>query len=858
MATIAELEARISELRARLASVAQSAKDALEVLRALSEEARALSRAGQDAAAQAKSAEAQQYKIQVYRPLDSQETELQQEIARLETQLQQLRVQREETAAPGTASAGAIAAQSSTARDDAANSVIPNSSTGLVLDAKGRVVPGPVPGTVVPSNAEVSPALDTQDLGTNSPVRTLANTQSVGPGGADGQANATSGGFLETGAAARNAAAGVQTPGTNTGFYPGAAAPNDDGVSDSVSDTTGAANATQAAINRRFGGTVQSRPNILDQYSSYTYSISIYLMGPEEYRRMLETKTKLLSGSQLLVQSGGISGGTETVRTPQTTASGAIVGGETLTRSGRNQFFPLDYYIDSLRLKSYINGKGTRGAHNVTEMEFRICEPNGVTLFENLYRAVQNFVTNRSGTQVPQNYAAQHYLMVIRFYGYDSAGNLQTPPALDSSGRTDQNAIVEKFIPFRFTGIKFRIANKLTEYNCTAVCPQNDIATGQARGVIPYNVEFTATTLKNLMIGAAEFVAPTQAPPDAGSAPRPNLINGLTEALNRYQQELVDRGIIAVKDEYSIQLVEPELQNAKIRPPGKLDKGTTGAAPVNTPRQALDGSTQAVDTSSRGFGAVAGMPIVQFIDLAVRNSTYVYDQQTKIIDPETGATTSQGGAQTPAWYRIGVQVEPLEYDNIRKDYAYRITYQVSMYKVSLIKSDYFPEGRFVGAQKRYAYWFTGENTAVLRFEQDFNYLFYITVNTYQPTNPQTGAFTSDYREYEKRAFSPRSPQSSQGNPGNVNEPGANAADYLYSPGDQGEVRLEIVGDPAWIQQGELWSGTAGIGVTDPASVAFLPDGTINFESQEALFEIAFNKPADYDLATGLMDIPRRQ
>lgn len=63
--------------------------------------------------------------------------------------------------------------------------------------------------------------------------------------------------------------------------------------------------------------------------------------------------------------------------------------------------------------------------------------------------------------------------------------------------------------------------------------------------------------------------------------------------------------------------------------------------------------------------------------------------------------------------------------------------------------------------------------------------------------------------------------------------------------------MEIIGDPAWLQQGELWAGVAG-GQFDYNP--FLPDGTINYESQEPLFELLFNKPQDYDLSTGLADV----
>ena len=106
-------------------------------------------------------------------------------------------------------------------------------------------------------------------------------------------------------------------------------------------------------------------------------------------------------------------------------------------------------------------------------------------------------------------------------------------------------------------------------------------------------------------------------------------------------------------------------------------------------------------------------------------------------------------------------------------------------------------------------------------------------------------------------FSPNSPQSNQGIEGNINEPSANAADYLYSPADQARAKLTIVGDPAWIAQGEVWSGIRSTNKplddkTDVYFDAFLADGTINFDAREALFELVFNKPVDYNMQTGLM------
>ena len=74
-------------------------------------------------------------------------------------------------------------------------------------------------------------------------------------------------------------------------------------------------------------------------------------------------------------------------------------------------------------------------------------------------------------------------------------------------------------------------------------------------------------------------------------------------------------------------------------------------------------------------------------------------------------------------------------------------------------------------------------------------------------------------------------------------------DQLFSPTDLKECNMTIVGDPAWLQQGE---GFAGFLKDNPYRFrAFLADGTINFDSQQILFEVAFNKPTDYNLSTGL-------
>ena len=408
-----------------------------------------------------------------------------QQLAPLNTELAQTnqqinQIQQQQAAAKQ--STGQTVREDQVAQAEGANAAKPPPPE--LKSTNGRVTPA---AAAVPSNAEKFTPGANEDAGTAAPIRKASQTQQTP------QSLAAPGGV-------RPGATGPQAANS-----PGTAAAGDDNPGG-----TG----VRARLNNLFGGSlgkIEARPNVLDQYSSYTYNISLYIMSPADYKRLINSKKRSVAGYQLLMRSGGAGpAGTATdISQLSRQERDFVTELDSVKGLGRNQFFPLDYYIDNVQLRSIINGKGTRGAHNATELKFTLTEPNGITFLNNLFAATQQYIAVQGGN-VKQNYAAQNFLMVIRFYGYDENGTLATANkrAADATG-SDVNAIVEKFIPFQFTGIKFRIANKLVEYECSAVCPQNIVATGPARGVIPYNVEITSQTLKELFTGNAKFGSAT-------------------------------------------------------------------------------------------------------------------------------------------------------------------------------------------------------------------------------------------------------------------------------------------------------------------------------------------------------------
>ena len=351
------------------------------------------------------------------------------------------------------------------------------------------------------------------------------------------------------------------------------------------------------------------------------------------------------------------------------------------------------------------------------------------------------------------------------------------------------------------------------------------------------------------VVASSTAATGTKAPPKADNATK-TLVTGLLDALKRSQDEFLAKGAIEYPDTYNI-ILDPLLEQAKVVPPGSVDLKGVPMGANQTAQQQLDQRTQAVDKNSKKFSIVAGTSILQFLDQVVRNTTYIYEQQTKYYDPKTKKLEVNGTpANVTGWYRIGMQAVPQgssRYDRKRNDYAYDITYRVELYKINDSgDSDFFPDAQYRGVHKRYDYWFTGINTQVLDYQQDFNYLYYIVQNANSP--PRTK--TTNRREVRRYYAQPRAEQSDQMNEGAVSDPSAQLADYLYSPRDTSTIKLKIIGDPAWIEQGEVRGGLPKLGVIYDA---FQPDGTICYSGQEPLFEILWNKPRDYDLSKGLMD-----
>jgi hypothetical protein len=660
---------------------------------------------------------------------------------------------------------------------------------------------------------------------------------------------------------------------------------------------------------------VKPQANILDQFASTAWAASVYLLSPAQYTALMRTKKRNVNGYNLLFQSGGAPnnvGGFQGASNPayqaktnveggnQTVAPG--VPGATAPDAGRNPAFTQDFYIDNISFENALPGKQTQTSHMISNLKFNVIEPGNITLLDRIYAAVQDMAQTTSAKSKNVNYTAAQYLMVIRWYGYDINGNLVAgKKAPDAHGLSDTNAIVEKFIPFLIRKVNWSVSNKLVNYEFDCAPVGQIIGGGTRRGTIPYDVQLTATTVGSLLSGpvtyyngaspannpggatttndalaaswtnnsrsaqdnnalAASWAAKPPAKADSARSKNTKLGGGLADAMTNFSSDLVTiEKVYTQADAYEVIFADgaEDIKNATITLPGSIvTQAATpmGTAPSENATQALNPETNPMDIKARNWSITAGMQMSQVIDLAIRNSSYIYNQALTVYDQETKQEKPNPNAvgKTVQWFNVTMQAVPLEYDEARNDFAYKITYIISKYEIPNFESSYFPVGKFRGIHKRYPYWFTGENTAVLEYTASFNAAYNMTISGGPDQESADVKLkkrqTSNGRDIVKYTYGARSTESNKGADGVGNEVGANAAEYLYAFAEPGGTKLKIIGDPAWIQQGSL---AGGVTAQDLSVQAFLPDGTINFDNSQILFEIAWQRPEDYDINTGL-------
>lgn len=588
--------------------------------------------------------------------------------------------------------------------------------------------------------------------------------------------------------------------------------------------------------------------NPLTLMSSYNYQLSLYIITPDAYDAFLANGRRDIN---VYAQRIG-----ESVAASETNRQG---GAFLLAQSGgagpdpRAPGVKYDYYIDNLSFTHLASAKETLGPTGNIEFSFQIIEPYGFSFISNLKKAQAQFdefargvgavgdtdaarFSTAAKSSIPT--AKQFFILGIRFFGWDKSGKPVTGNETFEGSILDPDnlgtgAVFETFYELVVYEIKYKIDGKATVYNIKANAAAPSLGSNTKRGYIMSPIEASGSTVRDYLSGP----------------------NGLITKLNQEQQNLKNNNSVEFPTTYKIKWIAKDAEEialSSVVSETRDNKANQPGTPTQNTEQVND-ATGTTATPNRNQVAISfskETPIIQAIDTLFSRSKYVEDALTinytdnNEFDPETkSAETSTTPKKPFKWFRITPSISNVKWDTILNDWAYDITYEIQTYLVPIIDSP-FVSGttKYYGPHKRYDYWYTGENSEVLSYEQTLDNQFYQDQPAGNPSSQQT---ENTEGNANRIAQAPNTTQNlDQNTSGGTLSTAAAAAvkNALYDPGSYTKATVQIMGDPDFLMQ----EATAGFSGLNQAYSRHYGDGfTIKPTGGYVFFEIDFKEAVDY-------------
>ena len=630
-------------------------------------------------------------------------------------------------------------------------------------------------------------------------------------------------------------------------------------------------------------------PNILHQFPSYTYGLSLHLLGADEWNTL--TATGNYQATNVLIASAG--------KFDDTIGPNSLI---------RNKYFSEDFYFENLDLTTVIGPTDNNPATNAINFDFTIIEPYGVSLLNRLIDASKDITTSEKSS----NYLENVYLIQIDFYAQSADGTTHNPV----SG-------ISKYIPIKLNTLDFTVGLEGSRYTISAT-PYNHSAFDQATQTTPLHLEITAGTVADFFSFDGtetlneQFAESQRQEQEArkkyereinnSSGTRGlNTINsallsglkkanqqvykvkGYASAYNAYYEGLRENRDIQYSDIIKFKF-DDKIGSALIVQAGK-------ARPIDTPMNADaqnqnnqrrqyvfgSGAQQLVfdlDLSLRKYAINAGTSIEAVLSDIITNSTYILDQiddPSSYTDPKVWAAEKLSKKDQPFnWFKVVPEVKLDKFDTTTMRWSRTITYHVKTYEVRNNKLSSMPGGKADIPLKVYKYIFTGENNDILDFDIKFNALYYTAVTTYSNkltknsgvTDPNESAQkvigsekNSPWTVQPKRVVPQILDSQAQATGGGFTSQQMAANDASKSiltgaAGDMINVQLKIIGDPLFIKQDELFYQPSAQ-KTKFKNDTITPNGSFITDTGEMYVQLEWKTPVDYDQSTGLVRYEER-
>ena len=551
-----------------------------------------------------------------------------------------------------------------------------------------------------------------------------------------------------------------------------------------------------------------------------------------------------------------------------------------------------EYFVDNFNMTSIIAATPKTGNQNAINFTFDILEPYSMGLF---LQSLQNAAIKAGYS----NYLDSPFLLKLDIIGFDESSRIK-------------KTIKPKFFILKLKKVTFSVDETGSKYAVEAY---------------PYNhqgfSDTVDTAFTDINIGITTGTAPM--PQEEKGTVRDLLATGgnsLVALLNKNEELAVKQGRYDIKDRYEIHFPEKSSQrftnqnqssndadagatfnpadagqnsvggtevdattsqNIGNNPVAKskfgFDAKSGGNFPFKTDKDVVDEETgrvnrgiMQIDENARSFHFTQKQKLTDIITQVILSSTWAKEATQK-------ATKADGMID---WFKIDTQIEFLDYDASIGDFAKKYVYRVVPFKVhsSIFGNpNAIPPGYDIlekNIVKKYEYIYSGQNTEILSFDIDINYLFYSGANPQSESKTKNeqnkdnkGPSQSNEKEVEIEKGNNSTAQAAnlgkskvkknpdlfnvlRGGSGDVDVEQKIAQSFQdafinVTSADLVKINFTVMGDTYYL----IDSGLSNYFAAESGSSNLLTeDGTMNYEGQDVYIYITFRTPADINERTG--------
>ena len=644
--------------------------------------------------------------------------------------------------------------------------------------------------------------------------------------------------------------------------------------------------------------------NRLHNFTGYTYKITLWLLTTEDYQKITADPDKF-TPTHCLISSGG--------GTPQSTST---------DQSSRHPDFLEDFYFDNLSMTTLIGLNSKSKASNAIDLKFTIIEPYGMTLLDRLLSACQTTASCNNYVDQPYLLQIDFLANPMEANQFGAKGHVIDSKRIPikftefkiKPGAGGTNYFV-KAMPYNHLGFVQSVAAVPTTLSVTAKTVGEyfdsikDLALLYGDAAAVEQQQRIETEINKLDIGSIseeELLSLKE----RLKAELSN-VNSFPNGYNTWYRNAANQ---AKRSDVPLNLIlfaiDPDIAKSLIVDVEKSEsKRGVFASPIYSALAGTATASAGPDFKNKSvFSVLAGTSVIEVINRIVSASEYIKGQiknaQTE-AEKTSGSdiTTSDADARTVSaagynklstpnqtkkieykptdWFKIIPTIYLGKFDLSTNSYSKAILYTILKYNAA---NAYHPDmalTKIPPAQvvRTYNYYYTGLNQDIINLDIDFDATFVTGIATFTKQiessttvagadKPKASAApepaTQPFASTNPYAKSVLTPLNSQANPQNQT-----AEDYsvssvsrsLYSAyprGDMLNIRMKIVGDPAFIKQDDIYHNPAQSGygavinkVNAPGAPPINESGQIIFDHEEVYVQILVKSAVDIDDATGI-------